>query len=80
MLKFSLTQLTSVQSESTRPHLQVAFFCAENPPPNTKTIQVFEVRGSVFPQTSIIFTGFRKERAWNMRNIKESHFQIPCEM
>ena len=52
MLKLSLTQLTSVQSESTQPHLQVAFFCAENPPPNTKKNSGFRsTRFYLFPRS-----------------------------
>lgn len=68
MLKLSLTQLTSVQSESTRPHLQVAFFVRKILPQIPKKIQVFEVRGFAFPQISMIFTGFSRQRAWNLEH------------
>lgn len=89
MLKLSLTQLTSVHSESTRPHLQslqVAFFVRKILPQIPKTIQVFEVPGFAFPQISMIFTEFSRQRAWNLEHeehyIKNhtSKFHVRCEI
>ena len=58
------------------------FLCGKSSPEYQKKIRFSKYEVLLFPRSPWFSLDFQDKElgTWNMKNIKESHFQIPCEM